>query len=689
MSKIIRGIMVFSLFLACMSVGKAQTDTVVEVRHNDYCTDIIHSANQLYRIVIAGNKGRISTWQDILVTNTRPAAAISLSPSGNNFAVADDKFGIEIWSLEKRNVSLARLKKHAGAINALDYSLDTRYLLSAGADKYVRIWDTKDWTLAKSLPCMYPVNAACFSPNGYFIACDQGNDIVVFNFTKTMAIQGLNAGHKEPVIKVKFSDDGKYLLSLDRGGKVNLWQLSDGEIWRELELPGKIVDADIHHNNKYLATVDATGEVQIRNLKKNVLIQTLHSKEAGKTIHFSYDYAKESALLIHCDKRYCYIWDIVRLEPAFDLLAAQMQEKRMNEWSGKRRLETSEDYARRVNDSLQIQNRKIRKEVLTELGLKWRPLQKPQRSNYDAGQKGYILTFPKINPFVLKVEEEDRADFEKNFDQCEFRHPVYTLDEKDDFGLSYLEINDPVKKRVYYLDNQNIHPRIRQKMVSGAIVKKVGEEEVVLKQKLKDYFEKEIAEQRISDNVRVNVEARPKEGIGEDGLSVVDYHIAYSYEVMKTDKKEVGDWAPGRYLLAESNAAAASVQVIRETFEKELSDYITSGKNVTIKITGSADGTPILRPIKYSGVYGDFSGVPYYLNGNMDNISISYKSGISSNNQLAYLRTYGVRHFIEQEIPVLQKTRNQFEHHVFVSEARGNKFRRVSIEIIIHDAFRK
>ncbi|MEG0796316.1 MAG: WD40 repeat domain-containing protein, partial [Odoribacter sp.] len=93
--------------------------------------------------------------------------------------------------------------------------------------------------------------------------------------------------------------------------------------------------------------------------------------------------------------------------------------------------------------------------------------------------------------------------------------------------------------------------------------------------------------------------------------------------------------------------------------------------------------------IKYSGLYGDFSGEPYYLNGNMDNISISYKTGISTNGQLAFLRTYGVRHFIEQEIPTLQKTTNVFEHYVFVAEARGNQFRRVSIEIVIHDAFRK
>lgn len=684
-----RGIILVSLFLVGAFMANAQVDTVLEVRHYDYSSDIVHSANQLYRVVIAGNKGRIATWKDILVTNTRPATAMALSPSGSNFAVANAKAEIEIWSLEKRNTSMGHIQAHEGEIKALDYSRDTRYLLSAGLDKSVKIWDTKDWSLSKHLPCMHPVNAACFSPSGALIACDQGNDIVVFNFARNMAVQGLNAGHTQPVVKVKFSDDGQYLMSLDQGGMLNVWRIADGEVWRKVAIAGQVVDADIHHDNKYLATLDGQGELKIWNLKKEVLIQTLVSKEAGRSVHFGYDYDKGSALLVHCDKKYCYIWNVDRLEPAFDVLAARMHDSRMNCWNGKRTNETSEAYARRVSDSLGIQRVQAMNEVLTELGQKWRPLGKPRRSGYDREQKGYILTFPGLKPFVLKMAETAGADFEKDFDRCEFKNPIYTLDERDNFGLAYLEVNDPVKQQTYYLDEQNRHPLVQKKMVAGSIVKKVGEEEVVLKQKLKHYFDKEKAEQRVSDNVKVSVEACPKEGIGQDGRPVVDYHITYSYEVLKTEKKEVGDWLPGRYMLAESNAATASVRVIRETFEKELAEYLTPGRNITIKITGSADGAPILKAIKYSGDYGDFVSEPYFLNGNMDNISISYKTGISSNNQLAFLRTYGVRHFIEQDIPVLQKTTNTFEHRVFVAQERGNEFRRVSIEITIHDAFRK
>lgn len=681
-----RGILI-PLLLLYTGMVNAQNDSISEIRHYNYSSDITGAANQLYRIAIACQSGRLATWKDILITDTRPAMAIALIPSGSNLAVANDRLEIEIWSLEKRNIRLGRLKGHTAAVKTLDYSPDARYLLSAGLDKTIRIWDIKNFSLYKNLPCQKPVNTACFSPNGNLLAYDQGNNIVIFNYNKNTAVQSLNDGHKQSILKISFSDDGKYLVSCDKSGEVIVWRVADGEIWRRLSIPGGIKDADIHHNNKYLATIDQAGKLKLWNLKKEELLQTRNSQKAGRTVQFSYDYAKEQALLTHSDQRNCYLWDIVRLEPAFDLLAAGMQEERMSRWNRKRANETSEAYGQRVNDSLQLKNASVRSEVLTELGTRWRPLGKPERSEYAPEQQSYTVTIPGILPFTLKIEPGECRDFEECFSRCELRNPIYTLNERDEFGLSYLEIKDPVKDRIYYLDEQNRHIEPRKEIVSGEIVKKIGEEEVVLRQKLKDYFDQEMAQQRISDNVKVNVEARPQEGIGEKGQPVIDYHIAYSYEVLKTDKKNIGDWAPGRYLLAESNAATATVQVIRETFEKELAGYITPDKNITIKITGSADGSPILNPIKYTGLYGDFEEDPYYLNGNMDNISISTKTGIGSNNQLAYLRTYGVRHFLENEIPALKNTDNAFEHRVFISEERGNEFRRVSIELIIHNAF--
>ena len=50
------------------------------------------------------------------------------------------------------------------------------------------------------------------------------------------------------------------------------------------------------------------------------------------------------------------------------------------------------------------------------------------------------------------------------------------------------------------------------------------------------------------------------------------------------------------------------------------------------------------------------------MKGNIKNISISYKIGVSTNNQLAFRCTYRVWHFIGQKFPALRQTGNDFEY---------------------------
>lgn len=89
--------------------------------------------------------------------STKTLITIILNPSGSNFAIANDKFEITVWSLEKQHTALGKIKGHTAVIKAWDYSRITRYPWSGGLDKKVKIWDMKDLSLFKNLPCRYPV----------------------------------------------------------------------------------------------------------------------------------------------------------------------------------------------------------------------------------------------------------------------------------------------------------------------------------------------------------------------------------------------------------------------------------------------------------------------------------------------------------------------------------------------------
>ena len=127
--------------------------------------------------------------------------------------------------------------------------------------------------------------------------------------------------------------------------------------------------------------------------------------------------------------------------------------------------------------------------------------------------------------------------------------------------------------------------------------------------------------------------------MGEDieGKPELNYHIEYNYEVIKTTiEGKTDDFPPGKYKLTSSNAAKVTCQLIKETFENELYKYIKSGMPITIKITGSTDGTPIRNVIAYGGEYGDFNDEPYFFNNNLTSLFLKKKMELLKTNNLHF-----------------------------------------------------
>jgi serine protease Do len=73
----------------------------------------------------------------------------------------------------------------------------------------------------------------------------------------------------------------------------------------------------------------------------------------------------------------------------------------------------------------------------------------------------------------------------------------------------------------------------------------------------------------------------------------------------------------------------------------------------------------------------------------LKNINLKTNEPIQSNSQLAFLRTQGLRNFIETRIPILNQASLNIEQRAIVSEGIGAEYRRISVEIVIHDAFQK
>ena len=182
---------------------------------------------------------------------------------------------------------------------------------------------------------------------------------------------------------------------------------------------------------------------------------------------------------------------------------------------------------------------------------------------------------------------------------------------------------------------------------------------------------------RVSDNVNVTVTT---------DVQHPDLIVSVAYETLVV-ADAADDYALGKYAIENSNACMLMCSFLKDKLENDLSDYLKEGTKVDVRITGATDGTPIRSKIAYKGEYGDFTDKPIVLNGNPHKMTVTQKTGITTNGQLAFLRTQGVEDFLKTKVEPLKRTENSFQSIAVENKEKGGGYRRVSVEMTLRNAF--
>ena len=181
----------------------------------------------------------------------------------------------------------------------------------------------------------------------------------------------------------------------------------------------------------------------------------------------------------------------------------------------------------------------------------------------------------------------------------------------------------------------------------------------------------------ISDNVKIEVQT----DVQDDNLV-----IAVAYETLVV-VDAADDYALGKYTIQNSNACMLMCNFLKNKMENDLLEFLKQGTKVDVKITGATDGTPIRSKIDYKGEYGDFTDKDITLNGKPYKMTVTRQTGVKTNGQLAFLRTQGVEHYLKTQVEPLKHTENAFQSIAVENKEKGGGYRRVSVEMTIHDAF--
>ena len=133
---------------------------------------------------------------------------------------------LQIWEIAKKRTRNI-FREHTDAITDLDFSPNSRFLVSSSYDRTVRIWRMRDGFSKlledQSASLFYSVR---FNPDGRYIAAGNTDGMLrIWNVRMSQLVEKWTA-HEDVVWSVAFTPDGKGLVSSSGDGTWKYWDIT-------------------------------------------------------------------------------------------------------------------------------------------------------------------------------------------------------------------------------------------------------------------------------------------------------------------------------------------------------------------------------------------------------------------------------------------------------------------------------
>lgn len=614
-----------------------------------------------------------------------------INPAGINFMVLskdNKKPQAAIFDLTTVDNEIFKFKnKKIGNPTAVLYTPDARNMIIA-TETGIHIFEGKKFQEVGSIPVPFTVTGMLMSSNGYYLAVTDGSKVAVYNYEEKKLRKEWDFG--VGVNDLVFNDDNTEFAVVTNDGVLNIYDTRNFLIKKTIDELGNALSCAYNFDGKYIAIATSPNIITIINLLDDTDRDFIDVPDGEMSDIMFIPDSRKNTLLSYNSANAINAKRMSKLEPYYAKLISDEVNLRMEEWMKMMPGETMEEYRARVTDESRAKQRKLfEEEISTNLAGDPLSMAEVSLGKYDRSNSILAVGFTNMPTIYIPVPEEKVTTFTSP-DALEFKDVKYGVMDNDNFEIIYAKIYNRNDGETYIYDNLDRKPLSfidgDDNVVSIEIIQQQQMEEMRLQEIKQKVIEEAKMQNVISDHTNITVDSRVVSDFDANGEKILNYVVKFSYQV-EPDFSVHEDFAPGKYHVEESGAAKSMLSIVKQAFENDLSQYMKDGKKLNVKISGTADASPIVRGIAYDGAYGDFENEPVYQNGQLTGISVNTKDGIKQNEQLAFIRAVGVKDYLEKNVENLKNMKSDYNYYITVSEGKGGEFRRITTEFTFIDAF--
>ncbi|MGF1650848.1 MAG: protein kinase [Hyphomicrobiaceae bacterium] len=224
-------------------------------------------------IAVTGHAtGEVVVWdlalkvkREVFKRNEARIWSVSILDGGKAFAAASHDWKVALWSAGVTDAPIYAFEGHDNAVQAIARSINSDLIVSASADRSLRLWDVRRLSLVRSYRG-HPefVTAAALSQDGERLASgDLSGEIRVWSVGSGQRLRRIKA-HDGEVIGVGFLGDRNLLASAGKDGRIRVWNLRNGRAIETLGSRGSdIVSFDPTPDHREIAVALADGWVRV------------------------------------------------------------------------------------------------------------------------------------------------------------------------------------------------------------------------------------------------------------------------------------------------------------------------------------------------------------------------------------------------------------------------------------------